>query len=106
MRIFIVFPYWSLLIPGIPFLVGIGHFVYNFIDTMIFNRIKIVSDGTIKGTYVCNSETGLKINGVTNIKMEFNASQTMANATVEFLMPILEIEAPLEDIGIKVENKS
>lgn len=68
------------------------------------NRIKIVSDGTSRGTYVCNSQTGLKIDRITKIKIEIDAAHQLPVATIEILNPILEIEAPSKSVVVKYKN--
>jgi hypothetical protein len=69
------------------------------------NRIKIISDGTICGTRIVNSETGEQIHGVTAFKLEMDAkklpSPRYSKAIIEFAMPVVEFEAPVNSMTVK-----
>lgn len=45
-------------------------------------KLKIVSDGTSGGTYVCDSETGVKVAGVQLISWSCSSDQVESDATL------------------------
>lgn len=66
------------------------------------HRIKVVSDGTINGTYVCDAATGQKLDMVSNVKIEIDASLGVPKAILEVLYPVVEVTVPKELMTIKV----
>ena len=67
-------------------------------------KIKIISDGTRKGTRVVNAETGELVRGVRGIKFEISSDREgehydWAHATLELFDVQVELECKVADDG-------
>lgn len=58
-------------------------------------KLKIVSDGTSEGTYICNAETGEKVEWVKSLNWHIEAS-SLSKATVVLLNVPVEITTEAE----------
>jgi hypothetical protein len=61
-------------------------------------KIKIVSDGTPRGTRVVNAETGEKIERVKAVSWKIGLDQ-VATATIEVVLPPCDVIAETTELG-------
>ncbi len=68
-------------------------------------KIKIISDGTSKGTTVVNSDTGEIVNGVTKVEwgIEING---VSWAKMDFVNVSVEIVGGVDDFVVEIEDKN
>jgi hypothetical protein len=59
-------------------------------------QIKIISDGTPRGTKVVNSETGESINFVTRIRFELNCNERVARVELELVNVPVELSGTVD----------
>ncbi len=62
-------------------------------------RIKITSDGTIKNTRITN-EDGEKIQGITSIVLNLDASKGYITGTAFFRLPVVDLDIPVDQIDV------
>jgi hypothetical protein len=58
-------------------------------------NIKIISDGTVRGTRVVDQETGAEVYSVTAIHWQFNTATGLTECTLELEQVPVEVQARL-----------
>lgn len=67
-------------------------------------KIKIVSDGTVRGTKVVNADTGDWIEGITAIEWRVEAGARTARANIEMMKIPVEMAATVDKATTKYFN--
>lgn len=60
-------------------------------------RLKIVSDGTRKGTHVVDAKTGEELQDITDLQWNIKADSYMSRAVITILRPTVDVTGEAED---------